>query len=73
MENITQESNKDLYNFMKILKFNIDNSTDLEKNHFNWCISKIGEIINNYKTNKKISEIYPSEISKYLENDTWTE
>ena len=73
MENITQESNKDLYDFMKILKFNIDNSTDLEKDHFNWCISKIEEIINNYKTNKKISEIYPSEISKYLENDTWTE
>jgi hypothetical protein len=48
IENINQSSNKDLYDFTKILKFNIDNSTDYEKDKLNQCISKILEITNNY-------------------------
>jgi hypothetical protein len=48
---------------MKILKFNIDNSTDLEKDHFSRCITEIERIIDNYKTTGKGSGIYSDEIS----------
>jgi hypothetical protein len=52
MNNISQESNKDLFNFIKILKFNIDNSTNAEKDNLNQCITKILEITNNYANNQ---------------------
>ena len=71
MKNINKDNNKDLYAFMKVLKFNIDNSTDVEKDHFDWCIDEIGRIIDNYRTNKKSSGLYSDEISKCLENDIW--
>ena len=71
MKNISKEKNKDLYAFMKVLKFNIDNSTDVEKNHLDWCIDEIGRIIDNYRTNGKSSGLYSDKISKYLENDIW--
>lgn len=70
-KNITQEGKKDLYDFMKILKFNIDNSTDLEKDHFSRCITEIERIIDNYKTTGKCSGIYFDEISGCLENNEW--
>ena len=76
MESINKETNKDLYEFLKILKFNIDNSTNVEKDKFNRCINEIWRIINDYKSNKESSWFYSDEISKHLENDTrinWTE
>ena len=71
MNNISKENNKDLYAFMKVLKFNIDNSTDVEKDHLDWCIDEIGRIIDNYRTKGKSSVLYSDKISKYLENDIW--
>ncbi len=71
-KNITQGSNKDLYNFMKILKFNIDNSIDLgEINKFSRCINEIETIIDNYKSSGESNGIYSDGISKYLENNVW--
>ena len=71
MKNINKDANRKLYTFMKVLKYNIDNSTDIEKDHFDWCIDEIWRVISNYKANKKISGIYSDEISKCLENDIW--
>lgn len=71
-KNITQGSNKDLYNFMKILKFNIDNSVDLgEINKFSRCINEIERVIDNYKSSGKSNGLYSDGISKYLENNVW--
>lgn len=68
---INQTENGEMFNFMKILNYNIDNSTVDEKLKFNRCINEIENITNNYKTNKKSSGLYSSEISQYLENDIW--
>lgn len=69
--NVNQTTNNDLYNFVKILNFNIENSTDYEKDKLNFCIDKIREVINNYRTEEKSSGLYSHDISNYLENDTW--
>jgi hypothetical protein len=61
-----------MFDFMKILDFNIENSTAEEKDKLNRCINEIENITNNYKTNKKDSGIYSENVSKYLENDKWT-
>ena len=75
MKNISQETNKDLFDFMKILKFNIDNSTNTEKDNLNQCITKILEITNNYANNQwedhSYSFNYPPIIENYLKNSTW--
>ena len=57
---------------MKILKFNIDNSTDVEKSKLDQCITKIQEITDNYK-NSNWREFfdsvrYPPIIENYLKN-----
>ena len=75
MNGINKASNKDLFDFMTILKFNIDNSTDYEKEKLNEIIKKILEITDDYKnTNWEKSErsfkYYPI-IENYLKNDTW--
>jgi hypothetical protein len=49
MNGINKASNKDLFDFMTILKFNIDNSTDYEKEKLNESIIKILEITDDYK------------------------
>ena len=75
MKNISQDTNKDLFDFIKILKFNIDNSTNTEKNHLNQCITKILEITNNYANNNwtefSASFKYPPIIENYLKNESW--
>ena len=75
MWNISQERNSDLYDFMKILKFNIDNSTDTEKDKLNKCIERILEITDNYKNNGGIEDIvtlkYPPVIEHYLKDGAW--
>ncbi len=75
MWNISQERNSDLYDFMKILKFNIDNSTDVEKDKLNKCIEKILEITDNYKNNNGIEDFvtlkYPPVIEHYLKDGAW--
>ena len=75
MKNISPESNKDLYNFMKILKFNIDNSTNTEKNNLNQCITKILEITNYYADSNGVEDYvtlkYPPIIDNYLKNKAW--
>ena len=75
-KSINQISNAKLYSFLKIINFNIENSTTEEKDKFNRCINEIGRIIKDYKSNKKTSWFYSEEISKHLENDArinWTE
>ena len=75
MNGINKASNKDLFDFMTILKFNIDNSTDYEKEKLNESIKKILEITDDYKNtnwekSKSSFKYYPI-IENYLKNDTW--
>jgi hypothetical protein len=49
MNGINKASNKDLFDFMTILKFNIDNSTDYKKEKLNESIRKSLEITDDYK------------------------
>ena len=74
-QSINQASNKDLYDFIKILKFNIDNSTDVEKDKLNKCITRILEITDTYKNNNGIENFdtlkYPSVIENYLKDNAW--
>lgn len=70
LKDISENTNKDLFDFIKILKFNIDNSTNIEKDHLNQCITKILEITNNYASNKW-TESYPPVIENYLKNKNW--
>ena len=77
-EPISQSNkNKDLYQFMRVLKFNIDNSTDVEKDRLNQCITKIQEITDNYRNNNWVEDFvtlkYPSVIDNYLKNKEWLE
>ena len=60
-----------MFDFMKILNYNIENSTPEEKNKLDWSINEIERITDNYKSNEKSSELYSESISKYLENDKW--
>ena len=75
MKGINQATNKDLFDFIKILKFNIDNSTNTEKDNLNKCITKIIEITDNYKdTNGRedfVSLKYPPVIENYLKDKAW--
>ena len=75
MKNISPESNNGLYNFMKILKFNIDNSTNTEKDNLDQCITKILEITNYYADSNGVEDYvtlkYPPIIDNYLKNKTW--
>ena len=75
MKSINQENNKDLYDFMKILKFNIDNSTESEKDNLDKCITKILEITDSYQDTNwiepKDSFKYPPIIENYLKNSAW--
>jgi hypothetical protein len=54
-KSINQTSNAKLYSFLKIINFNIENSTTEEKDKFNRCINEIGRIIKDYKSNQKTS------------------
>jgi hypothetical protein len=58
-----------MFDFMKILSYNIENSTPEEKNKLDWSINEIERITDNYKSNEKSSELYSESISKYLENN----
>ena len=75
MKNISPESNNGLYNFMKILKFNIDNSTNTEKDNLDQCITKILEITNYYADSNGVEDYvtlkYPPIIDNYLKNKAW--
>lgn len=73
---ISQDSdNKDLYQFMRILNFNIDNSTDVERSRLEQCITKIEEITDNYRNNNWVEDFvtlkYPLVIDNYLKNKEW--
>jgi hypothetical protein len=49
---INQVNSGQLYDFIKMLNFNIENSTDIEKDKLNRCIFRILEIIDNYKNTR---------------------
>ena len=74
-KSINQANNPDLYPFLKILKFNIDNSTTEEKNKLEKCIWKIWEISNSYRENQgqeKFGSVkYPQIVDNYFKNETW--
>ncbi len=74
-KSISQTSDyKDLYPFMKILKFNIDNSTNVERSKLRDSISKISEIVNNHKDNDGTydkSYTYPAIIEDHLRTGEW--
>ena len=76
-KSINQTSNPKLYSFMKMIKFNVENSTTEEKNKLNKCLSKIPEIVDAYKTTKWVQNFvelkYPLIIENYLKNQTWLE
>ena len=74
-DQINQKTNPKLYSFLKIINFNIENSTTEEKNKLNQIFIKIDEIRNNYK-NKNGQENslefrYPSIIEHFLKNESW--
>jgi len=46
---INQSSNPKLHSFLKMIKFNVENSDTEEKNKLNQCMVKIPEIIDAYK------------------------
>ena len=69
---INQTNNPKLYSFLRIINFNLENSTTEEKNKLNDIISKIWDIIRDsrngtYDKNFK----YPEIIENYLINDDW--
>ena len=72
---INQVNSGQLYDFIKMLNFNIENSTDIEKDKLNRCIFRILEIIDNYKNtrwNVGFDTVnYPPIIENYLKNQTW--
>lgn len=74
---INQSSNPKLHSFMKMIKFNVENSTTEEKNKLNKCLSKIPEIVDAYKATgwtQNFAELkYPLIIENYLKNQTWLE
>ncbi len=74
---INQSSNEKLYSFMKMIKFNVENSDTEEKNKLNQCMAKIPEIIDAYKATgwtQNFAELkYPPIIENYLKNQTWLE
>ncbi len=74
---INQANSGRLYDFVKILNFNVENSTDTEKDKLCQCISKIMEISDNYKNNNGVAWFdtvnYPPIIENYLKNQTWLE
>ena len=74
---INQSNSGRLYDFVKMLKFNIENSTDTEKDRLCKCISKIMEISDNYRNNNGVvwfdTVNYPPIIENYLKNQTWLE
>ena len=71
MKHISQETNKDLFDFLKILQFNIENSTDTEKDNLIKCITEILRITENYKKNQSTEIKHPSIIEDHLKNQTW--
>ena len=75
LKSINEENNKDLYDFIKIIKFNIDNSTNSEKDNLDKCIRRILEIINSYQSTNWIesenSFKFPSIIENYLKDKAW--
>ena len=60
---------------MRILNFNIDNSTDVERSRLEQCITKIEEITDNYRNNNWVEDFvtlkYPLVIDNYLKNKEW--
>ena len=70
---INQTNNAELYGFIKILNFNIENSTVYETEKLNACISKIWEISETYKANigKDDWVKYSPIIENYLKNQVW--
>ena len=68
-------SNEKLFNFIKMLNFNSENSTDNEKDKLNKCIAKILQITENYRNNNGIQTFdtfkYPPIIENYLKNQNW--
>ena len=73
LKSINKANRWELYNFLKVLNFNIENSTLEEKEKLNACISKIWEISETYKNNEGKDNWfkYPPIIEIYLKNETW--
>ena len=75
LDSINQSTNKDLYDFLKILNFNIENSTDYEKDKLIKCIDVIQNIPTLYKERmnwvNNTQSNYPPIIKNYLENQAW--
>lgn len=74
-KSINQASNAKLYSFLKIINFNIENSTTEEKDKLNRCIYKIWEIVDKYRSNQGKQNFddvkYPPIIENYLKNEDW--
>lgn len=72
---VNKNDNGEIFPFLKIIKFNIDNTENLDdKDKLNKCIWKIMEITDNYKNNQgdwKLDVKYPPLVENYLKNETW--
>ena len=70
---INQANSGKMYDFMKIINFNIENSTADEKDKLNQCISKIWDITDSYRQNNWNDGWfkYPPIIENFLKNKTW--
>jgi len=72
---INQGSNEKLFSFLKMIKFNVENSDTEEKNKLNQILIKIPEIKNTYRNNNwnewELSVAYPPIIEHYLKNEEW--
>lgn len=73
LKSINQANGGKLYEFIKMLNFNIENSTVDEKEKLNACISKIWEISEIYRNNQGKDNWfkYPPIIENYLKSETW--
>ena len=72
---INQANSGKLHDFMKMINFNMENSTDTEKDKLCKCMSKMVQIAYDYKNTRGITGIntvnYPPIIENYLKNQTW--
>lgn len=72
---INQANSGKLYDFIKMMNFNMENSTDTEKDKLCKCISKVVQIAYDYKNTRGLTGIntvnYPPIIENYLKNQTW--
>jgi hypothetical protein len=74
-KSINQVNDANIYSYMKLINFNIENSTTEEKDKLNKCISKIWEIADNYRSEQGKGNFddvkYPTIIENHLKNETW--